>query len=110
MVPQLYLFGSGSMLPVLPTILMSVLVLGGGVFTKRTEVLDISGEKCSAKIPKINRNVRGLGSANLQVEGEVYVVGGVHKFRSSRFIEKWNGLTDHEVTAPSTAVFMSGSA
>jgi len=43
-----------------------ILVLGGGVFTKRTEVLDISGEKCSARIPKINRNVRGVGSANLQ--------------------------------------------
>ena len=43
-----------------------ILILGGGVFTKRTEILDISGDKCSAKIPKINRNVRGLGSANLQ--------------------------------------------
>ena len=43
-----------------------ILILGGGVFTKRTEILDISGDKCSAKIPKINRNVRSLGSANLQ--------------------------------------------
>ena len=43
-----------------------ILILGGGIFTKRTEVLDISGGTCSAKIPKINRNVRGLGSATLQ--------------------------------------------
>ena len=28
--------------------------------------MDITGEGCSVKIPKINRNVRGLGSANLQ--------------------------------------------
>ena len=43
-----------------------ILILGGGAFSKRTDVLDISGGDCSVKIPKINRNVLGLSSANLQ--------------------------------------------
>ena len=51
--------------PPLPPPSNPVLILGGGIFTKRTEVLDITGQECSVKIPKINRNIRGLGPANL---------------------------------------------